>query len=562
MNPILQEIADKITAKAIASPDPAKILATDLAAILNNIVNALPTIETSNFAPYDPAQEYSSAEPMYVSYETGGQTNVYQYINPTPATGILPTDTTYWQFVSPGQFNHIQNTDLGTSSSSFILQRNSQNQDMDGITLLGFGTSQGGKVTAIGLHWFNDGAGDESYSLKVCYDYTGNIATDVWEEMNFYGNFQISSTGNPVVRKYDTFEDAIAALEPGENLLFNTNQEYLDGVTTQVLTLPSGGGIYFNGLPQSFDNTEEFPDGAVIACAGNARINGGGSEITTSVFDTFISHTAAGSVYIEHLAIKANGVNNVLNLLGGVTAKYYLYDLHVTNTAVSSFGGTLDIKRQFEIRNSYFNSPSCALNANAASGTVENTTLVIDGDEGFNNFVNSSITFSNSRLIGRNNGTAYDRLIIIQDAGTYVFDNCTIDAGGAQYAILCTTGGTLPTVILRGNTTVVGEISGVTLVDERTSGTIYDTGTALTFRHTGTKYYGSMAAPETGNITADLTGAVVGSMGVMFHNAGVEPTLSGSGVTFNKIGGDYQLGQTNRILLHYVGSSTIDYAIR
>lgn len=89
----------------------------------------------------------------------------------------------------------------------------------------------------------------------------------------------------------------------------------------------------------------------------------------------------------------------------------------------------------------------------------------------------------------------------------------------------------------------------------------HKTGTVIDFRAM-TTHFGSLAIPETGNYTADLTGAAIGHVAFGFHNSPTEPDFSTPGVTFNKIGTKaYAGGQTNRVLFHYVGSNTIDYKI-
>lgn len=91
-------------------------------------------------------------------------------------------------------------------------------------------------------------------------------------------------------------------------------------------------------------------------------------------------------------------------------------------------------------------------------------------------------------------------------------------------------------------------------------GIVYKTGTIVDFVAM-TTHFNTIDTPGSGNITPNLTGAIVGHCAVMFHNSGVEPTIALPGVTFNKISGTYALGETNRILMHYVGGSTIDYMI-
>ena len=83
-------------------------------------------------------------------------------------------------------------------------------------------------------------------------------------------------------------------------------------------------------------------------------------------------------------------------------------------------------------------------------------------------------------------------------------------------------------------------------------------GTALTFL--SDRQYGTTSSPETGNITADITGAVNGVSNLIIHNNGSAPTfdtkfklLSGSG--------SYVNGQINYIYCRYIDATHILYSI-
>jgi hypothetical protein len=84
------------------------------------------------------------------------------------------------------------------------------------------------------------------------------------------------------------------------------------------------------------------------------------------------------------------------------------------------------------------------------------------------------------------------------------------------------------------------------------------TGTALTFETD--RVYGSIASPETGNITFSTTNAKVGVTNIIIHNSGSAPTfaanmkkLSGSG--------DYVTSAINYIYVSYINSTEVIYAI-
>lgn len=84
------------------------------------------------------------------------------------------------------------------------------------------------------------------------------------------------------------------------------------------------------------------------------------------------------------------------------------------------------------------------------------------------------------------------------------------------------------------------------------------TGTALTFLTD--RVYGSEATPETGNITADVTGAKLGVTNLIIHNAGTAPTFDSK---FYKLSGSgtYTLGVKNYIYCQYVSATRILYSI-
>lgn len=77
------------------------------------------------------------------------------------------------------QLSHSQNTDLGTNSPTFEIQRLSQNQEQgQQITAVLFGGQQGGARFGLGVRWQND---DNAPAADVvfCASYTG-AGTDVW----------------------------------------------------------------------------------------------------------------------------------------------------------------------------------------------------------------------------------------------------------------------------------------------------------------------------------------------------------------------------------------------
>jgi hypothetical protein len=91
------------------------------------------------------------------------------------------------------------------------------------------------------------------------------------------------------------------------------------------------------------------------------------------------------------------------------------------------------------------------------------------------------------------------------------------------------------------------------------SAVVQTTGTALTFvRDTN---YGTVASPETGNITASTAGARLGVTNIIVHNHSVEPTFDSK---FKKLSGssDYTISVTNYIMCQYVDATHIVYSIQ
>lgn len=84
------------------------------------------------------------------------------------------------------------------------------------------------------------------------------------------------------------------------------------------------------------------------------------------------------------------------------------------------------------------------------------------------------------------------------------------------------------------------------------------TGVALTFATD--RVYGSIASPETGNITADVTGAKLGVTNIIIHNSGTAPTFDSK---FKKLSGSgsYVISVVNYIYCTYINATEIIYSI-
>ena len=84
------------------------------------------------------------------------------------------------------------------------------------------------------------------------------------------------------------------------------------------------------------------------------------------------------------------------------------------------------------------------------------------------------------------------------------------------------------------------------------------TGVAISFLTD--RVYGSIATPETGNITANVTGGQIGVTNIIIHSSGTAPTF---GSEFKKLSGsgNYLLANINYIFCTYITSTEIIYAI-
>lgn len=84
------------------------------------------------------------------------------------------------------------------------------------------------------------------------------------------------------------------------------------------------------------------------------------------------------------------------------------------------------------------------------------------------------------------------------------------------------------------------------------------TGTLISF--TTDKVYGTLATPETGNITADVANAKLGVTNIIIHNSGTAPTF---GSQFKKLSGsgNYVTGVVNYIYCTFISATEIIYSI-
>ncbi len=95
----------------------------------------------------------------------------------------------------------------------------------------------------------------------------------------------------------------------------------------------------------------------------------------------------------------------------------------------------------------------------------------------------------------------------------------------------------------------------VEAVEERLS-VLQRTGTSIAFDREAN--YGTIASPETGNITGDYTGAKIGVVQMIIHNNGTAPTIP---ATWQIKSGFYKVSQVNYILVEWISSNIAIYVI-
>jgi hypothetical protein len=85
-----------------------------------------------------------------------------------------------------------------------------------------------------------------------------------------------------------------------------------------------------------------------------------------------------------------------------------------------------------------------------------------------------------------------------------------------------------------------------------------EAGTTIVFDKIRT--YGK-TSPLTGNLTVDETDGIDGTVQLVKHNDSSEPTITGSGITVNKLSGSYINSVDNYIYVELVSSTEVVYSV-
>lgn len=179
--------------------------------------------------------------------------------------------------------------------------------------------------------------------------------------------------------------------------------------------------------------------------------------------------------------------------------------------------------------------------------TLEHINIICDTTAGAINVyfpVLSNITGNNLNVIVvDNSGTA----------GTYAI-NCIPGSGN-------TFNGNSSFSIASNNQSAsfsIGSTTKWTITQSGVLSAAQKTGTALTFISQGV--YGTVASPETGNITANIIGAQLTVTNIVIHNNGTEPIFDAKFKRLS-ISGNYVIGEINYIFCVYINPTEILYSI-
>lgn len=180
---------------------------------------------------------------------------------------------------------------------------------------------------------------------------------------------------------------------------------------------------------------------------------------------------------------------------------------------------------------------------------------------------NDAVTFAklqnigSGQLIGRHSSGSGDPETVGIDGGLeYQGSNIrrsaltgaiTAAAGSNTTALGSFTKAQLDTAISDGNAVYQGDNVADLVLATAT------TGTAIDF--TSNKIFGTPASPETGNITDDLTGAKLGVVQKIYHNAGSAPTVPAGWVLLGS--GTYTTSVLNIIYAEWVSGTRVEYWI-
>ena len=214
--------------------------------------NFIDLIEDMNLAngnaqipAYDETEEYRKDRFVSYLYE------IYRYINDTPATAIVPTNTTYWklssvlEFLTNGNFITKTKTQIFDDKQNEVLKRGFYYlvDDLDGYKILLFAISESQFALEI-LSWgsvpdYNLENPDSSYSDVV--DFVSNLG--IWKDTR--GTLD-----------YDNLHDA--SFTVGETITGGTSGATAEILDDNYTASPPGGTLTLINIVGTFQNDEEI----------------------------------------------------------------------------------------------------------------------------------------------------------------------------------------------------------------------------------------------------------------------------------------------------------------
>ena len=175
-----------------------------------------------------------------------------------------------------------------------------------------------------------------------------------------------------------------------------------------------------------------------------------------------------------------------------------------------------------------------------------NTILVLNGGTIVMGVIDNEITNAGYAAIGAGNIGQ----LVTDDFAVWRFDNFTVQYYEDSSISLD----------VKGGVNIDGGISATTYNGYIPASTAASTATGVTISFVTDTVYGTLDTPETGNITADVTGAKLGVTNIIIHNSGTAPTF---GSEFKKLSGsdNYAINVVNYIYCTFITSTEIIYSI-
>ena len=235
---------------------------------------------------------------------------------------------------------------------------------------------------------------------------------------------------------------------------------------------------------------------------------------------------------------------------------YWCENSQGTSWLPGSLGGTYYPKGMYYCANSvgpvleYIEVPYQATQTEVDAGTVENKFV---SPKTFNDSAQLAAKVSTSRSLTIN-GVTYD---LTADRTWTVSTGVSSVSGTSPIA---SSGGTTPEIsISQANISTDGYLSSIdwNTFNDKANKAAAITGVSVAFAIP--QIYNSVASPATGNITDNLTGAIIGVVQKIYHNNSVAPTFPAGWVKLGS--GTYTTSTLNIIYAEWVSGTRVEYLI-